>query len=358
VVCAHRQIRVSWDGPDDDSDLMASSQFHIAHGGSGAESLRLFLGCDPGAVLVQHDPLSVGPLPRVEHLDDWNTVRGAFWKGVLGAVPPEPLEWDLPTNVQALRGCQSVCAWVGTGASDQLLLPWVVELFRLVNLPLPDLSVVRFDQLPGCQRPVEVIGLGMLSPENIGTHAPAEVVCREGIAELQGVWAALTNPQPSEILRTIEEGPGRFPLLHRALQTGLDHFPDSGSGLSHWDFELLKHTRSSGPVARRIVGNTLSAAYDVNYPESVGDFYLFDRLRRLGDAGLPQPAVQLEAGEQPSFWGWQVRLTDAGERFLQAQQNFVELNGIDEWVAGVHLDSRAGRVWFREGTTLLAATAG
>src|SRR5438045_2174242 len=115
---------------------MVSSQLHIAHGGSGAAALRHSLGCAPGSVLVQHDPLSVGPLPQVSQLGEWNGIRDAFWRGVLGTAGVEEYEWDLTRHAGALRGRQSVCVWVGTGASDQLLLPWVVQLFQLENLPL------------------------------------------------------------------------------------------------------------------------------------------------------------------------------------------------------------------------------
>jgi len=41
-----------------------------------------------------------------------------------------------------------------------------------------------------------------------------------------------------------------------------------------------------------------------------------------------------------------VRLTPFGERVLAGEANFVDANGIDDWVAGVHLQSDAGRVWF------------
>ena len=58
-----------------------------------------------------------------------------------------------------------------------------------------------------------------------------------------------------------------------------------------------------------------------------------------------------------SYRGCKVRLTAAGEAFLKGRKNFVEVNGIDEWVAGVHLDSGTGDVWFRDGETLVAANA-
>jgi hypothetical protein len=58
-------------------------------------------------------------------------------------------------------------------------------------------------------------------------------------------------------------------------------------------------------------------------------------------------------GSGKSFGGTRIRLTQAGEAFLSGRSNFVEVNGIDEWVAGVHLDSKAGNVWFRDGETLI-----
>ena len=38
---------------------------------------------------------------------------------------------------------------------------------------------------------------------------------------------------------------------------------------------------------------------------------------------------------------------------LAGRRNFVELNGVDDWVGGVHLDSRTGVVWFRRGEELV-----
>jgi hypothetical protein len=50
----------------------------------------------------------------------------------------------------------------------------------------------------------------------------------------------------------------------------------------------------------------------------------------------------------------EVALTEAGEAVLAARANAVELNGIDDWILGVHLDSERGSVWFRKEGTLIA----
>jgi hypothetical protein len=105
-----------------------------------------------------------------------------------------------------------------------------------------------------------------------------------------------------------------------------------------------------------VIAHTLIDSYQTDYPDTVGDVYLFGRLRQLADRRLAQPAVVME-GDLSSYRGCEVRLTAAGEAFLEGSKNFVEVNGIDEWVAGVHLDSRTHEVWFRNKGTLVAGSA-
>jgi hypothetical protein len=90
----------------------------------------------------------------------------------------------------------------------------------------------------------------------------------------------------------------------------------------------------------------------LNENEWVGDNWLFWRLQRLADPALPHRTVTL-TGQWATRRGIEARLTPEGEQFLKAQLNFVELNGIDDWVGGVHLDSRIGDVWFHQDKMIL-----
>jgi len=44
----------------------------------------------------------------------------------------------------------------------------------------------------------------------------------------------------------------------------------------------------------------------------------------------------------------EAEITDIGHAVFEGRENFVKLNGIDDWVLGVHLDSATGRVWYRQ----------
>jgi hypothetical protein len=74
------------------------------------------------------------------------------------------------------------------------------------------------------------------------------------------------------------------------------------------------------------------------------------RLHGLASPDLAHPLVTM-SGDPYDMRKCEVVLTDAGESVLAAQANAVELNGIDDWILGVHIDSKRGSVWYqREGT--------
>jgi hypothetical protein len=100
-----------------------------------------------------------------------------------------------------------------------------------------------------------------------------------------------------------------------------------------------------------VVGYTIGD--DMEFPEWMGDNYLFQRLQRLADSSLSKPLLAI-SGDVKRMGATEVQLTPHGEAILAGNGNDVEWNGIDEWVGGVHLDSRSGRVWLRDGHTLVA----
>jgi hypothetical protein len=62
-------------------------------------------------------------------------------------------------------------------------------------------------------------------------------------------------------------------------------------------------------------------------------------------------------GDTNQLRGTEARLTEHGEAILAGDGNAVEWNGIDDWVGGVHLDSRSGRVWFHRDGALIRSRA-
>jgi len=188
---------------------MTGPEVQVVSGDSAAGLLRLALGGQGGAILVQHDPLSVGPLPRAPTVAAFQVVREAFWRWV-GAEVFDIGGADLLARADELREAAAVTIWTGAGAADQYLLPWVVHLFRLMDAPLPALSAVEIERLPGkAGKQIYVAGLGAVSPAMLKAHARPRRLSGQDVTELEEVWAALTAPAPDALLRTTATIPTR-----------------------------------------------------------------------------------------------------------------------------------------------------
>jgi uncharacterized protein DUF1835 len=320
---------------------------HVAPGLSAASTIRQALNLTaPSTLVALDDCLSVGLLQAFESIAQWRTLRDGYWTGL--SMEPERSPgtnerspFDLVDRVGVLSNCDSIVLWIGTGLAEQLLLVWFLELLRIVAVDPSRLQVIQYARL-GSQR-AEVIGIGELNADLLRAHPPAQRLDPAAIAELHAAWSAITSPDPAALLSFLASNPGCLPFLTRDLRFLLDRYPDHRSGLSLWDRLLLERVAEKGPRAVRVIGYTMG--HDFYRADWVGDLYLFARLRRMGASDLAHPLLSLNSSTA-SMRETTVELTDAGRAVLNGEANAVRLNGIDDWVAGVHLDSRADRVWF------------
>jgi hypothetical protein len=323
------------------------TEIQVALGDTAAGSLRQARTLPPAAtLLILRDHLACGPLPPLHSLTQWRDLRRAFWESV---DPPDPdyPSFNSPDDLAILGDARSITMWLGTGIADQLQLAWLVQALRLLGADPARLGTVQFS---GVGRKVfEVVSVAVLNPAEIAAHPPAAPLPEGAIAELDAAWAAVTAPEPAALTNYLASFSGALPLLPRAVRTLLNRYPDHASGLGVWDRQLLKWTAAKGPCAARVIGHTMGYAMDG--PDWVGDVYLFHRLQRLGAADLPHPLLSLNRHSAP-MRETTVEITDTGRAVLRNKANAVRLNGIDDWIAGVHLESRAGRVWFNRGGTL------
>lgn len=282
----------------------------------------------------------------MQSLTQWRDLRRAFWESVNPPDPEYP-SFNSPDELAILGDARSITLWLGTGLADQLQLAWLVQALRLLGADPARLGTVQFS---GVGRKVfEVVSVAVLNSAEIAAHPPAAALSEAAIAELDAAWSAVTAPDPADLAEYTASASGALPLLSRAVRSLLGRYPDPRSGLGVWDRQLLKWTAKE-PSAVRVIGHTMGYAMDS--PDWVGDVYLFHRLQRLGAADLPHPLLTMNRHGAP-MRETTVEITDTGRAVLRGKANAVRLNGIDDWIAGVHLESRAGRVWFNRSGTLM-----
>ena len=329
---------------------MLGQAIHIIHGDSAAGCLEQALRPASGDILVAYDDLSCGPLPGLDPLDSWRRVREQYWRSIIPGLTDASfgqLERDLLTSTFALADAESIVLWVGTGLADQLLLAWTVRLLRVLEIDPAKLRVIQFVRDSGSG--LEVWSLGLLNPDQVRAHPPPVPLGADALVELEEAWAAVTAGEPTSLLTFLSRTARSLPFLQPALKKLLTRFPHVQSGVNYWERELLKCTRDRGPLAPRIVAYTMGDNFG---PDLIGDAYLFSRLRRLADTSHAHPLLNL-SGDRAALRRTEVRLTDAGHEVLAGRASFIALNGIDDWVGGVHLDSTRRLVWFHSGDSLI-----
>ena len=325
-----------------------SRSVHVIHGHSAAGCLKQAIHPRPGELLVSEDVLSCGPLPPVRSLDQWARDRKAYWDSVAPGDDEGPFNRDLLGNAQALREVDSCVIWLGVGAAEQLLLAWFVRLLKLIE-SRAQIQVIQFAHFGSHNE--SAWGLGLLHPEQLKHHPPAEELSAQAVLELELLWDRVTSSDPAGLISVLSEESDLLPHSRASLQPLVYRYPDHRTGLGRWDSELLRKAKEKGPKATHVIGHTMGENFD---SDLVGDVYLFSRLRRLANPDLAYPLVAM-SGDVYSMRGCEVALTEAGASVLAGRSNAVELNGIDDWILGVHLDSTRGSVWYQEEGTLVIA---
>jgi hypothetical protein len=308
-------------------------------------------------IVSLRDNLSCGPLAPLDDLDRWCAMRLAFWDHPGGKAANnrrrrprsnDVARVELLGRLDRLANASEVRIWLGTGLEDQLALAWLPQLLRAIGGRAQELRLLQFERTADGKA---ISTLGIMNPSEFQEHPDPHLIDGAEFAYLEKAWSAVTASDPIALMSFLGQASGPLPLLRAALSKILWRYPDIRSGLNRYEIQLLASTQKDGPTVARVIASTMKAFFFEDN-ECVGDNWLFWRLRHLAEPTLPHPAVTL-TGERSTIRGTEARLTPAGERFLNAEFNFAVVNGIDDWVAGVHLDSRVGDVWFRQGRTVV-----
>ena len=306
-------------------------------------------------VVSIYDDLSCGPLPELRDAESWCTSRLAFWDHVYDtAERPRARRRRVKDRLhpvvaepKRLIDATEIVLWLGTGLEDQLTLAWMPQFLRAGHLHREaECRAVRTGR--GRPRDPETLhherrrdwdGSGREGDRRCGTCLPRSSVERRDLCQPWGV-----------LLRFLGDESNLLPLVPATLGLLLWRYPDFRSGVNRLEAHLLANTRDHGPRLASVIGHSMMALHEE--ADRAGDLVLWWRMRRLADPALRHPAVTM-TGSRASMSGTDVHLTEVGERIVSGERNFVELNGIDDWVGGVHLDSKVGNAWFHRGKSLI-----
>jgi hypothetical protein len=223
-----------------------------------------------------------------------------------------------------------VVLWFEHDLYDQLLLLHHIEWFARTQRPahLSLVCIGSFDGIPDFR------GLGQLSAAQLRSLFPGRTELDErSIHVARSAWAAFTSADPRTIETVLAGDTSALPFLDGALRRLLEEYPDTRSGLSRTERQILRAVDGG----HRTPVEAFHAQAAMEERVFLGDLLFWGVLRKLADA--PQPLLecsvrQLSAGRLPEG---AVQLTPFGRVVFSGDADHVAANGIDRWIGGVHL---------------------
>ena len=274
---------------------------HITNGDSAVDVIRR-AGL-PGEVLPWRDVLHEGPVPPGLSLDELRPIRARFIAGA------------------------------GWGELDDVLAGFAGR----------DIGATRLGLVCGAEY------LGASTRERLAERLPErQEISPAQLALGQTAWAAFRSPDPRPLAELLRQDTSALPFLGGALRRHLQQFPSIRNGLSRSEAQALQ------AIARGVT--RLGDVYIAAHHEREEAIFLGDLVFAWYVAELSQGREPLvlkadgrplampgETGGARAFWNSHVALTEVGRAILNERADRVEINGIDRWLGGVHLQGHAAR---------------
>mgnify|MGYP000931704714 CR=1 FL=1 len=329
---------------------------HITNGDSAADLIKDAVFS--GQILAWRDVLHEGPVPAGLSLTQLSDLRAQFivaqgW-GEVHSVKASFAERD--EALARFREHEEIVLWFEHDLYDQLqliqLLGWLFGRERGATR----ISLICIGEYPGIH---PFHALGQLNANQMASLFPVRhAVTHKELKTGFLAWQAFTAPDPTEIEKLLATNTSALPFLRAALLRHLQQFPATSNGLARTEKQILAAVAAGQQTPGEIF------LYDKAQEEHVfmGDWTLWTYVKRLCE-GI-EPLLEVTGGTQfslplddpsPEFWQQKLSLTEAGEAVHSGEFDAVELNGIDRWLGGVHLQG-AKAAWRWDGFKLVGSS--
>lgn len=315
---------------------------HILNGDSTAGILKQ--SGVHGEMLSWREALMAGPTPQHLSFDRWIDERAQHLSEA-HELTYEDCKRDLSTlyaGLQTFSRHDEVVLWFEHDLFCQVNLIHVLDWFTRQNLGKTKLSLICIGEFPGREN---FRGLGELTPTQLASLFDQRHEVSSAEKSLAaGAWSAYCSPNPQALVNFLEQDTSALPFLDAALSKHLARFPSVRNGLGNVENKALELIASGVNEFQK-----LFPAFSHAEPiYGLGDAQLWNGLQRMIKIDHPLLTYTNMADAKPSpanavQFNVSFALTETGRAVLNGQSDFIALNGIDQWLGGVHL--RPENLW-------------
>jgi hypothetical protein len=315
---------------------------HILNGDASAAVLKQ--SNLEGHLLPWREALIDGPAPRVATDDDWISIRAEHLAGAYAQEIPncERSLRELFRGLESFSQYDEVVLWFDPDLFCQVNLIFVLHWFSRRDRGDTKLSLISIDSFPGVD---QYYGFGHLTPEQLVSLYPQRIDLTESHLWLgRQAWEAFSSPNPMKVEIATMSDSSELPFLHQALLLHLGRFPSVRNGLGRIENLILDIVKGGS----RGFPSLFKEFSTANSLYGLGDSQFWNALSRLAKAENPLVDVNgfyevEDTLSSEKFALAEFELTGDGEKVLANECDFIELNGIDLWLGGVHLT--LARLW-------------
>lgn len=309
---------------------------HIHNGDSSAYIARQ--SSMPGEHFAWREALIEGPTPAGITGEAWRSLRARHLSDFYG-VDQAATESELRVQEEKLASHpehDEVVLWFEHDLFCQTNLIYLLNWFSEHNLGNTKLSLICIGAFPGLPN---FRGLGELSPQQMASLLDTRHEVSKAEKTLaSAAWQAYCSPEPTAIQTFLGSDTAAMPFLKPALELHLERFPFVSNGLGRIENRALKFIHDG---VRSFV-DLFPRFWEAEPTFGLGDAQFWNTLRRMSEAQNPLLNVKNGNPSDPNLTPENVHqmtfeITEAGDSVLKAQGDFIEMNGIDSWLGGVHL---------------------
>ena len=308
---------------------------HIHNGDSAAGTAKK--SDIPGEHLAWREALVCGPAPGNLSAAEFRQVRAQHLADAYGANLEKTVQ-ELQTQEETLARFSDhdeVVLWFEHDLFCQVQLIYLLDRFAQSELGQTRLNLICINEFPGVDG---FRGFGELTGEQLAALFPQRQEVTQSQLDLGSrAWQTYSSAHPAGLIALVDSDTSALPFLKGALIKHLQRFPSTDNGLGRIESVGLELIAKGCPNFR-----SLFPAFGRREPEyGFGDSQFYLELKRLVDAATPLLTLSVEgngaATDQAQMLLSSFEISEYGKAVLAGEEDFVNSNGIDIWLGGIHL---------------------
>lgn len=333
------------------SSITNQKILHIVNDNSAAAILA---GAQlPGEILPWQDALYEGPVVAFKEIDKLAKYRAQYFaaRGFGQFKDIENAYLQRNAQLKQYNNYTKVILWFDHDLFGQLQLVQLIDWFYHQEMGNVELCQVNIENLKSGRKVLRISQLSPVQVTALYQSCHEVTLTQANICRL--AWDAFTSTTPHKLISFQPKDLSTMPFLKNAIARLIQEYPSKTTGLSRTEYLIIdavakkmfnedaifNYMQLKEPVAfmsKTIFLHHLNHLMNAKYPMLVKNAI-------TQETALETSIGQIDVKENPIVHSYKITVTKYTNQVIAKWLDWVQLNGINRWIGGVHLSD--GNIW-------------